>query len=184
VISIPRGATTLYQAADPEDISRKFEEKVGAFKTALPELKSLFNAVPGKPKVRFYQGKKDILKLYEDEIFSGGEIISAFSLIDWLRIYGKPAMDDLCGLMKANGVWIRDLFVESPEAHQYQETEKRLGIGESKFLPKDLTIAIDVCVYGDTVALISLQNLIAVIIEDPAIAHAQRQFLEFLWKAL
>lgn len=184
VLSIPRGATTLYQAVDPEEIFRKFEERVGTFKTALPELKSLFNAVPGKPKVRFYEGKKNILKLYEDEIFSGGEILSAFSLKDWLRIYGEPAMDDLLGLMKSNGVTIRDLFQESPEAHKYRKEKNRLSLGESKFLSNDFTISVDVCVYGNTVALISLQNLIAVVIEDPAIAQAQRQFLEFLWKAI
>lgn len=184
VLSIPRGATVLHQAVDPEEIFRKFEERIGAFKTALPELKSLFNAAPGKPKVRFYEGKKNILKLYEDEIFSEGEVLSAFSLKDWLRIYGEPAMDDLLGLMKSNGVTIRDLFVESPEAHAYRQEKNRLQLGESKFLPNDLVIAIDVCVYGNTVALISLQNLIAVVIEDPAIANAQRQFLEFLWRAL
>jgi sugar-specific transcriptional regulator TrmB len=184
VLSIPRGATTLYQAVDPEEILRKFEEKVGALKVMLPELKSLFNAVPGKPKVRFYEGKKNILKLYEDEIFSGGEILSAFSLTDWVRIYSRQELSNLSGLLKSNGATIRDLFAESPEAHEYKEEKKRLGLGESKFLPKNFNIAIDVCVYGDTVALISLQNLIAVVIEDPAIAHAQRQFLEFLWQAL
>lgn len=184
VISVPRGATTLYQAVDPEDIFAKFEEKVGALKTALPELKSLFNAAPGKPKVRFYEGKKNILKLYEDEILSKGEILSAFSLKDWVRIYSRQELSNLSYLMKSRGVKIRDLFPESPEAREYREEKKRLDLGESKFLPKDLTIDVDVYVYGNTVALISLQNLIAVVIEDPAIAQAQRQFLEFLWKAL
>lgn len=58
---IPKGTTTLYQAVDPEKIFHHFDEKILGFKAALPELKSLWNAVPGKPRVRFYEGKKSIM---------------------------------------------------------------------------------------------------------------------------
>lgn len=184
VVSIPKGATTLYQAVDPEDIFRRFDEKVGALKEALPELKSLFNVAPGKPKVRFYEGKKNILTLYEDEIFQGGESMSAFSPKDWIATYGMEEMRNLLGLMKANDVTLQDLLADSPEAREYLKEKNRLQLGDTKLLPNDFTLGTDLLVYGDTVAMISLTNLIAVVIEDRAIAHAQRQFLEFLWKTL
>ncbi len=37
-------------------------------------------------------------------------------------------------------------------------------------------------VYENTVAMIAPKNMIAVLIEDSAIASAHRQFLEFLWR--
>ncbi|MDP3794816.1 MAG: helix-turn-helix domain-containing protein [bacterium] len=184
VVSIPKGTTTLYQALDPDDLLRRFEEKVGTLKTALPEFKSLFNVAPGKPKVRFYEGKKNIMALYEEEIFRGGEVLSAFSPKAWRGAYSEEEMAGLLGLMKANGAALRDLLADSPEARGYLKEKNRLGIGETKFLPKNFSLGVDVLVYGNSVAMISFQNLIAVVIEDRAIAEAQRQFLEFLWGAI
>lgn len=184
VVSIPRGTTTFYQAVDPEEIFRKFEEKVGAFKAALPELRSLFNAAPGKPKVRFYEGKKNIMMLYEDDIFRGGSVSGIFSPKDWVAVFSQKELSGLLYLMKSREISIRDLLYDSSEARQYADEKDRLRLGETRFLPQDFLLGVDILIYGNTVALISLQNLIAVVIEDPAIAQAQRQFLEFLWKAL
>lgn len=184
VLSIPKGTTTLYQAIDPEEVVRRFDERVGALKAVLPELKSLFNVVPGKPKVRFYEGKKNILALYEDEIFQGGEVLSAFSPKDWVGVYSTDEMRGLLHLMKANNVTIRDLLQDAPEAHEYAKEKDRLELGQSKFLPNNFSIGVDVLIYGNAVVMVSFRNLMAVAIEDPTIANAQRQFLEFLWKSI
>lgn len=184
VVSIPRGATTLYQAVDPEEIFRKFEEKIGAFKAALPEFKSLFNAAPGKPKVRFYEGKKNILALYADEIFHGGSVMSAFSPKEWIGVFGEKEMEDTLYLLKSNGITIRDLLEDSPQARDFASKKERLGLGDTKFLPKGFSLGVDILVYDNTVAMISLKNLMAVVIEDQLLSHAQKQFIDFLWEAI
>lgn len=178
---IPKGTTTFYQAVEPEKILGDFEEKVRGFKDALPELLSLVNVAPHKPRVRFYEGKKAILGLYEKEIFSAGEIIGVVSMKDVRSMISRDEELGLLRLMKANGVHLRDLLEDSPEAREYLQEKNRLGLGETKFLPKNMQFNVDLLVYGNTVAMISPQNKMAVLIEDAAIAGAQRQFLELLW---
>src|SRR3972149_2621050 len=77
---IPKGSSTWFQAVDPEKIAEQFNKKLGKFKEALPELRSLFNIAPNKPGVRFYEGKKAILALYEDEIFRKKDVLAIASM--------------------------------------------------------------------------------------------------------
>lgn len=182
--AMPKGATTRYLAQDPKKIIERFDEKLNVFKGILPELRSIANAAPGKPKVRFYEGKKNILALYENEIFKAKDIIGVTSMQDVVSIFSKEEELRLLRLMKTNSVFIRDILDDSPEAHEYEKEKKRLAIGETKFLPNDLLFEIDFLVYNKKLAMISLKSLIAVVIEDTAISHAQRQLLEILWKSL
>lgn len=184
VLSIPKGTTTLYQAVDPEEIFRRSNERVGALRQSLPELRSLFNAAPGKPKVRFYEGKKNILALYENEVFRAKDILSIVKMQDVRKILSHEEVMGLLRLMKANGISIRDLLEDSPEANEYLNEKSRLTLGETKFLPKDLQFGVDILIYGNVVAMTSPRNIIAVVIEDAAIAGAQRQLFEFLWKSI
>lgn len=181
---IPKGTTTLYQAVDPEILYRRFEEKLKTFGSALPELRSILNAAPGKPKVRFYEGKKSMLALYENEIFCAQNIIGAVSMRDIRKVLTQEEQMGLLHLLKAGGGRIRDLLEDSPEAQEYLNEKNRLQLGESKFLPSDLQFGVDILVYDQTVVMISPKPLIAVVIEDRGVSSAQRQFLEFLWKSI
>ena len=178
---IPKGVTTLYQAADTEKIYERFSEKLKTFSAALPELRSIANAAPAKPRVRFYEGKKNILGLYEHEIFRAKEIMAVVDMAELRKVFSREELNGMLHLLKANGGTIRELLEDSPEAREYLKEKIRLVLGEHRFLPVQISFAIDLLVYGDTVAMISPKNLIAVVIEDGAISSAQRQFLEFLW---
>ena len=184
VEAIPKGSTMLYQAVDPEKIIHHFDETVASLRDALPELKSLFNAaaVPGKPRVRFYEGKKSIMALYENEIFNGREILALVDIRTLRSMMSREELEGLTHSMKATGGMIREFMEDSPEAREYLEEKNRLALGKTKFLPSDMRFNVDILVYKNTVAMISPKNMIAVLIEDVAIAASQRQFLEFLWQ--
>lgn len=179
---IPKGTTTLYQAVDPEKILRGFDEKVAAFRDALPELRSIANASPGKPRVRFYEGKKSIMALYEKEIFNAHEILALVDIRTLRSMMPREELDGLVHMMKATGSTIREFIEDSLEAREYLKEKNRLALGKTKFLPADMRFSVDILVYENTVAMISPKNMIAVLIEDSAIASAHRQFLEFLWQ--
>lgn len=151
------------------------------FNSALPELRSLLETAPHKPRVRFYEGKKNILSLYETEICCATDIIGVVSMKDIRKILIKEEEMGILHLIKYNGGHIRDLLEDSPEAREYLEEKNRLNLGETKFLSSNMQFAVDIIVYENTVAMISPKNMIAVLIEDPAIAAAQKQFLDFLW---
>lgn len=179
---IPKGTTTLYQAVDPEKILRGFDEKVSAFRTALPELRSIANASPGKPRVRFYEGKKSIMALYEKEIFNAHEILALVDIRTLRSMMSREELDGLAHIMKATGGMIREFVEDSTEAREYLKEKNRLALGETKFLPADMRFNVDILVYENTIAMIAPKTMIAVLIEDIAIVSAHRQFLEFLWR--
>lgn len=184
VEAIPKGATTLYQAVDPEKIHERFQKKIKAFGVILPELRSILNAAPGKPRVRFYEGRKSITALYENEISRGGDIIAVVSIQKIRDMISPEKLIGFTHLMKANGTTIRDILEDSPEAREYVKEKNRLCLGESKFLPADMNFEIDMLVYGTTVAMVSPKTLIAVVIEDVGISGAHRKLLEALWISL
>lgn len=182
---VPKGGSTLYRAVDPDKLLNKFQEKIDAFKSSLPELRSILNVSPTKPRVRFYEGRNAILSLYETQIFGKKkDIIGVVSIKDVRKILSRDQTLGMLHLMKANDIRIRDILERSAEAEEYFQEKNRLGVGETRSLPENLGFDIDMLVYENTVAMISPKALIAVVIEDAAISSAQRQFLEFLWKTI
>ena len=182
---LPKGTTTLYYAVAPERIFEKLHQKFEEFNTILPELKAIQNTGPNKPKVRFFEGRKTILALYENEIFGKKkDIIGLVSMKDIRKMIAWEEEKGLLYLMKANSIYMREILEKSEESEEYLKEKNRLALGETKFLPQELHFDIDILVYENTVAMISPKTVIAVLIEDIAIANAQRQFLEFLWNTL
>ena len=179
---IPKGTTTLYQAVDPEIVYESFQKKVNALGTALPELRSLIHAAPGKPRVRLYEGKKNILGLYEKEIAGGGDILAVVSIEKLRAMLSREELMSVIHLMKASATTVRDMLEDSPEARDYLEEKNRLALGESKFLSADMRFEVDMLIFGTTVAMISPKTLIAVVIDDAAISSAQRHLLENMWR--
>lgn len=184
VVSIPKGSKTLYQAIDPKDILAKLKEKVAAFKDTLPEILSLANAAPGKAKIRFFEGKKNLLALYENEIFRSKNIAGITSMHELRKVFSLDELTGMLHLMKGSGGRIDEIDEDSPESREYRTEKDRLKLGETKSLPKGFSFEIDFLLYDNCVAMISIKNRMAVVIEDRAIAHAQRQFFNFLWKAI
>ena len=182
VEAIPKGSTMLYQAVDPEKMISSFETRVANAKKALPELRSLLNNALGKPRVRFYEGKKSIMLLYEKEIFNAHEILALVDIRTLRTMMSREELEGLIHCMKATGARIKEFVEDSSEAREYLKEKNRLGLGETKFLPPDMRFALDILIYENTVAMIAPQNMIAVLIEDASIASAHRQFLEFLWQ--
>jgi len=182
IFNVPKGAKTLYQAIEPENFLKKFRKKIEVFEQALPELKTISNAAPVKPKVSFYEGKKNIMALYEDEIFRADEILSIVSMRGLNKMISKKEVSELIHGLKAGNGKIRELLDDSPESREYLEEKNRLDLGETKFLPKQFNFDVDLLIYNDSVAMISAETSMAVVIKDRAISGLQRMLLESLWK--
>lgn len=180
---IPKGGKSMYQALDPGVVLKQFRERIDTFDQALPELRALMMAAPHRPRVRCFEGKKAILNLYTHEIFGGTEVTSFGNIKELRTVISGGELYDLVHIMKANGSKIRELIDDSSESREYLAEKNRLGLGETKFFPHDFSLEIDLLIYGDTVAMVSPKNLMAVVIEDRAISASQKQFFEFVWKS-
>lgn len=180
-----KGAKKLYLAEDPERLIRTVHEKERILGDALPELKSIYNLSPTKPKVMFYEGIEGIKKVMEDplKVLKKGEL--------YYRINpGQKEMAELVGWD-----WWKDLVKRRVEkglpikviADRIQEPTPELisagpeALRQIRFLPKNIHIPAREQIYGDRLGIIMLEKPMALVIEDKNIARLHQIFFEALW---
>jgi len=184
IIKILKGRRTFYRAENPEKIVTDLRSKLVKLEKAAPQLESLYQNPPRKAKVRFYEGREEIKKLYWEAATSGRDFICCFSFRNYSRLVSKKENDKIFEIIEKKKLKIKDLVEDSKESREYARMKTRKNIGQTKFLPKNFQTKTDLFVYGDKVVMISFSSLSATVIEDEDIAETQRNFLKFMWKNL
>src|SRR3990167_11319565 len=64
----------------PEQLLKLAQEKVNITKSLLPELTSLASAIAFKPKMRSYDGREGVEKIFEESLTAKGEILGYTNL--------------------------------------------------------------------------------------------------------
>jgi sugar-specific transcriptional regulator TrmB len=180
IVTIPKGKKNYYKAEDPEELIKKLEQRKKEIEQALPQLKSLYVKNLKQPKIRFYEGRKQLYKIYE-EIFKSKKIWAMFSVEKFLNIFTRNDNGHFFRILNRHGGIIYDLVENTKKAKEFVQDGHRKGLSENKFLPKDFEITVDILVSENKVAMISFDSLIGIIIEDENIAKAQKFNLQFIW---
>jgi len=183
LIKTPKKKRMFYKAESPEKLLTSWQEKKQNLEIILPKLKLLYDENSKQPKVRFYEGKAQIQKASE-EMWRSKEIWAMFSPDNFLKVFTKKYSDHLFRLLIRQGGIIYDIFEDTPKARGFAKNKIRTGISQIRFLPKQKKIKTDLLVSNDKTALISFNNLSAVIIEDKDISQAQKTMLQLIWQSL
>jgi sugar-specific transcriptional regulator TrmB len=176
-----------YVAESPERLSsylekksREIKEKSLEVKTLMPELQSIFNLSPQKPKVKYYEGEDGIISMYEDSLSATTGISS------WLntdKTYGFSAdyFADYYKRRAAKGIHMRTIINDIPLSHQIA-TRDIIEDRESRIIPKEMMDIEPECyVYENKVAFMSLREKFGVMIESRDIADAMTKLFELAW---
>jgi len=177
-----------YVAEHPEQLvtylerkSKEYVEKSEVAKSMLPELKSIYNSIPHRPRVKLYEGEDGIISIYEDSLTSKTEILS------WLNAentadFAKKYFEEYYKRRAENKIHIKAIVSDTPEARRIKkrnEIENR----ESRLIPKELMDIKPECyIYDDKVAFMSLREKFGIIIESKDIADAQRKLFALAWE--
>lgn len=180
VTQIPKGKKICYKAESPEELVEALEFRKTALVTALPELQTLFKANSVAPRIRFYEGKAGLQKLYE-EIFRHKEIWSIFSPEKYRKIFSWEENKRIYRILDRNGGIIHDLCEDTPFTRKFIKETYRAGVSTTGLLPKHMKMSTDILVFGNSVALISLGTIVGVVIEDKSIAETHRMFIKHFW---
>lgn len=180
--------TKHYVAENPELLvsflnqqSREFKEKAEQAKHKLPELKSIYNLLPHKPKVKYYEGEEGIIAMYEDSLTSSTDILS------WLdpsqtHEFSDEYMTEYYKRRAEKRIHMRTILKDSPltkAIFDRDDVEDR----ESRIVPAEMMDIVPECyIYDDKVAYMSLREKFGVMIESKDIADAQRSLFELAWK--
>lgn len=181
VTQIPKGKKICYKAESPETLIDDIESRKTSLIGALPDLNALFKANSISPRIRYYEGKASLMKLYE-EIFRQKEIWTIFSPEKYHKIFSWEENKHIYRILDRSGGIIYDLCEDTSFTRKFIKETYRNGISYTRLLPKHIKIATDILVYGNSVAMISLGTVVGVVIEDKSIAETQKIFIKHLWE--
>lgn len=179
---IPKKSKSLYTAKSPEVLLAARKEANEEIRQTMPEILALYNAKAEKPKVRFYQGEREILDLYK-EIFSEKEILFVASI--------GAIPESLMGsihrhITRANQMKtvIREIEQDDPVSRgfrkQYESESYRI-----KTAPKNFELPSDNAIYGNKIAIFSYKNEpMAVIVESEDVVKTYRSLFEMAWQSI
>lgn len=154
----------------------------------LPVLDAIRNPLIVQPTVRFYQGIAGLKEVYNDTIRE--KVDAIYAICDWEHLFPASKSKELHDWMwdyadRRASKNIRFLAIgnKSPESDiafkRGRKQKRTIKMLTGVFLP------VEIMIYGDKVAIMSTKDdMVGVIIEDPAIAETLRNFHKAVWPLL
>lgn len=177
-----------YVAESPEMLatyltnkSRDLKDKSEKVKELMPELKSIFNLSPQKPKVKYYEGEEGIISMYEDSLTARNGI-SSWLNTDKTYDFSADYFADYYKRRSAMKIHMRTIINDIPLSHQIasrDQTEDR----ESRIISNELmNIEPECYIYENKVSFMSLREKFGVLVESRDIAEAMTKLFDLAWK--
>lgn len=188
VSTFAKAKKTFYVAESPEMIvsilevqKKEIDEKQKHIKGLIPQLKSIYNRQENKPVVRFFEGKKGLLSMVEEQMASKDNLIRfIYSVDDVKRIFTDKERDlvyedRIQKNSKSKAIYNFKKGV-LPTKTKYDD---RVKVDEKKYPMKS-----DIALFDNKVRLASLgKKLNGVIIEDEDIYQTLVSLFDLAWEA-
>ncbi len=160
---------------------RKTHQTLELLEDKLPELEALENKLSITPKVKFFEGKEAVMKMYEEVLKEKG--FYAFFHPKLVKRVMPEYYHKVAETLKKNKGRAKEFMVDCPEAQEYK---KRFGSKnhQVKILPKRAVFASDTIITGDKIYMISYgeKEVSATEIFNTSLAKTQRIIFEELWE--
>lgn len=179
---LPRKDKVVYSAESPEKLLADQKRKEEMVKAKMPELLAIYNTKKEKPKVKYYQGEKEVRELY-GRIFREKEV----------DMYGsigaiEKALPDIIALskemIKKHGTKIREILQADENSIKYSK-QKFPDYHKVKIIDKKVSLPTDNIIFGNKLAIFSYKDEpSAVVIEDGDVVITYRTMFEIVWEAI
>lgn len=180
LIVVPKGKNKFYKAENPKELIIKMEEQECRLAAAIPFLEDIYQKNLKQPKVRFYEGHNQLLKMYE-EIYRSKEIWTITS-DEFFDVFSNEERKHMFRVLIRGEGFLYELMEDTSKSREGIKAKYRTGVVETRFLPKDMDMNTDIYVYENKVAQVSLEHFMGAIVEDQDIAKTQKEIIEFIWQ--
>lgn len=175
-----RSGKQYFEVAQPEKLINILKEKENKIKSILPNLKDIYKSSPEKPNVEIYEGKQGLKTILDDMIRTKKEILVYGTTKRQLELLSFYFPNFIKRRVKSR-IKTKVITERSKEALKISKAGKK-ELRTMRFLPKKIDLPTATNIYGNKVAILSLEkDIIGIIIENEAIAKTQRQVFELLW---
>lgn len=171
----------------PEQLVRIAEEQVNLTKSILPDLKTLASAIAFKPKMRSYDGREGVEKIFEESLSAKGEILGYTDLrkvIDFSPTY----FEHYTHAKLKKGIKTRYLSPNTSDSVHVIDPHlpkkynpnliEILLVNKEQFLFEN-----EILIFNHSVGIVSLNKneLLGVIIESPTFARTMKAVFDLAW---
>lgn len=174
----------LIIAESPERVLDIVEERRKKLEAVMPELMSLHNMSPAKPRVRYFQGEGGIKSVLDQTLGSRTKsLLGILSMSDLYEVPGREWMDAYVQRRIHAGVSLRVVRSPDRDLHPFW-AESSEELRTVRYAPPAFNFTMTTYIYDDTVALISSrQENFAMTIDSAEFAAMQTGLFEMLWEA-
>jgi len=184
-----QGKTSFYQAESPEKLlflveeaKEVLKEREAQIQRIMGQLKGMANPKTVLPKVRFYEGKEGVIKLY-DQILEIGKDLDSFEDGQDMAAFIPEYIPRFIQERKKRGIHNRVICPADTKTNKESKKELR----KTRTVPhKELPFSCDVKICGDQISLFSFQkgSEAGIAIRHQDLAENFRRLFEYNWKKL
>jgi sugar-specific transcriptional regulator TrmB len=174
---------TWLMPQDPKYLLQKAQTQVKQISAILPNLVNLFNQPSNKPKVTYFQGRRDLERAYDD-LINAGETTYGFS--DYEKMFKAVDNKFLWEIpVRRTEKKIPFYCIAKDDATgRMVKTKDKEHLRETK-LVKNIQLDTEINIYGNKVMMLSFHSPFAgVIIQDRAISQSIKSIWKIMWDGL
>ena len=171
----------------PETFLKKAEEKVNVAKGLLPELRLMVSSLAFKPKMRSYEGREGVERVFMESLSAKGEILGYTNLKDvteffpdFFKKYTKERFEKKVKVRYLSPTTVDTVHVLDPflPRDYDQNLIEILLVNKDQFLFEN-----EVLIFNNTVGIVSLNpdELLGVLIESSTFARTMRAVFDLAW---
>lgn len=171
-----------FVAEDPEKIQVRLAEKERALNQLLPELKSVYNSLKTKPKIKFFEGLAGIKTILEDTLTPHDkQLLGILSMRDLYEIPGKEFMDNYVKRRIEAKVKLRVIRSRIKEVGETWPTNPK-EYRELRYAPEKLSFPVTIYIYDNKVGIIGTKKEnFGMLIESEEFFETFKNLFEVLW---
>ncbi|MCA1326059.1 TrmB family transcriptional regulator [Herbaspirillum sp. alder98] len=168
---------------DPNILIKEWEQTRSMLDDLVPELRSMFNSTPRKPRIRFHEGEEGIQRaLWSTLDCQSKHLYGILSMHELLEIPGPTWMDGYIAERIERGIQLDVVRSYSRETEPIWPAA-RSELRELRLAPSELDLGMTAYISDDTVVYISSKNEnYALTIESRELASLQKSLFQSLWK--
>ncbi len=174
----------FYSVISPNKLYNKLKANLRNFQEELPRLNAIHNEIAYKPKVRFYEGREDILRVYLEVINNNQEkeFRNYFMPEQTLDYLGYDwVMKNFIDTDNFRAIKVRTIAPHTSkdlsEINTYKNREMRV------IKDPNVSFKNEVYIYDNKVATFSFDEDFAFVIESKKVADTEKAIFDLAWES-
>ncbi|MBI5414439.1 hypothetical protein HZA38_02900 [Candidatus Peregrinibacteria bacterium] len=182
-----KNGTKCFAPEPPEQIFHLAKENLETAKNLIPELLSLKSILAFQPKIRFYEGRSGVEKVFTESLNAKGEILGYSNLQTVLTFFPDFFKEYLHTKLSKK---IKTRYLSPNTIGNVHILKKFLP---KKFDPNLFEILLvnknqflfenEILIFGNSVGIVSLkkEELLGLIVESPTLARTMKAIFDLAW---